>query len=381
MKKIKFTEPFSTGNEIENITKLFELKKFSGDGHFTKLCSNYISEKLNVNSTLITTSCTHALEMAALLIGIGKGDEVIMPSFTFVSSANAFVLRGAKVIFVDITPESLNIDIDAIENAITEKTKAIVPVHYAGMSCDMVRLMHIAKKHNLFVIEDAAQAFGSTYNGKPLGTFGDFGCISFHDTKNIHCGEGGALLVNNKSYINNAEIIREKGTDRSLYIRGIVDKYTWKDIGSSFLPSELNSAFLYAQLESSDIINSYRLKLWNRYNNILSKFKSVYHFDTLNCDKNVEHNGHIFLIVLDSKDKRDELILYLRENLIQSSFHYIPLHNSIAGLKYSEFIGTDNYTSIMSDRLLRLPLHNGLDVRDIDKICTVIVDFFKNHKI
>jgi len=379
MKQIKFTTPFTTGNEIINISKLFNLKKFSGDGHFTKLCSKYISDKLNVNLTLLTTSGTHSLEMAAMLIGIEKGDEIIMPSFTFVSSANAFILRGAKVIFVDISPESLNVDINSIERAITTKTKAIVPVHYAGMSCDMEKLMDLARKHNLYVIEDAAQAFGSKYKDKYLGTYGDFGCISFHDTKNIHCGEGGALLINNKKFSDKAEIVREKGTDRSKFIKGIVDKYTWQDIGSSYLPSELNSAFLLPQLESSDQIISDRKKLWDRYHNNLLSLKGVYNFKTLIPDDHCKHNGHIFLIILESKLKRDNLIIYLRENNIQSTFHYIPLHSAPAGLKYSEFIGDDKYTTSMSERLIRLPLHNELQYDDVDYICTKVVGFFKEQ--
>lgn len=379
MKQIKFTTPFTTGNEIINISKLFDLKKFSGDGHFTKLCSRYITDKLGTDLTLLTTSATHSLEMAAILIGIGEGDEVIMPSFTFVSSANAFILRGAKVVFVDISPESLNVDLNLIERAITTKTKAIVPVHYAGMSCDMEKLMVLAKKHNLYVIEDAAQAFGSKYKDKYLGTYGDLGCISFHDTKNIHCGEGGALLINNKKFSQKAEIIREKGTDRSQFIKGIIDKYTWKDIGSSYLPSELNAAFLLAQLESSSQIISDRKKLWNRYQTNLSKLRDVYNFKTLTPEDQCNHNGHIFLIVLDSKLKRDNLIIYLRENNIQSTFHYIPLHSAPAGLKHAKFIGEDIYTTQMSEGLIRLPLHNQLNSDDVDFVCLKVIDFFKKE--
>ncbi|MDB9929100.1 dTDP-4-amino-4,6-dideoxygalactose transaminase [Schleiferiaceae bacterium] len=379
MKAIKFTSPCLTGNEMGNIKKLVHLNKFSGDGHYTKLCSNYISKKFDSPRTLLTTSCTHALEMAALLIGVSEGDEVIMPSYTFVSTANAFVLRGAKIIFVDISPDSLNIDINLIEDAITEKTKAIVPVHYAGMCCDMVGLMQIAKKYNLFVIEDAAQAFNSKYNDKFLGTYGDFGCFSFHDTKNIHCGEGGALLINNESYINQAEIIREKGTDRSLFMKGLVDKYTWRSIGSSYLPSELNASFLYAQLELSDEIISYRAKLWDTYDRILSNVKEIFDFETLKVDKLCEHNSHIFLVVLNTKLMRDDLMYHLRENKIQSTFHYIPLHSTPAGFLYSEFVGDDVYTTRMSDQILRLPLHNNLLVSDIEYICETIINYLKNY--
>ena len=381
MRPIKFTLPYTTGDEIENIKKIETLGKFSGDGHFTKLCSDYISRKLGVSRTLLTTSCTHALEMAAMLIGISEGDEVIMPSYTFVSTANDFVLRGAKIIFVDIMPDSLNIDVDLIEEAITAKTKAIVPVHYAGMSCDMEGLMRIAKKYDLFVIEDAAQAFNSKYRNKFLGTYGDFGCISFHDTKNIHCGEGGALLINNRKFLKQAEIIREKGTNRTQFINGEVDKYTWMSAGSSYLPSELNSAFLFAQLESSDAIIAYRLELWKKYNSILGEFKNSYNFQTLISHRYCDHNGHIFLIILDSKQERDELLNHLKEMQIQSTFHYIPLHTSPAGIVHSEFVGVDLFTSSMSQRLLRLPLHNNLLLADIEYICQTIIEYFKNYKI
>lgn len=380
MNEIKFTIPFLSGNEIDNIKALALGKKYAGDGQFTKLCSEYISNRYDVKKTLLTTSCTHALEMAALLIDIKEGDEVIMPSYTFVSTANAFVLRGAKIIFVDIDSKTLNIDVDAIERAITSKTKAIVPVHYAGLSCDMVRLMKIAKKHNLYVIEDAAQAINSKYGDKYLGTYGDFGCYSFHETKNIHCGEGGALLINNEKFINQAEIIREKGTDRSLFLKGMVDKYTWREKGSSYLISEINAAFLFAQLESCDELILSRIKLWNKYYEILSKQKEVFKFNLLNCSALSLHNAHIFLMILGSKDERDELMSFLRKLGIQTTFHYIPLHASPAGEVYGEFVGEDINTTTMSERLVRLPLHNELNEIDIDFICSSILDFFSNRK-
>lgn len=379
MKQINFTIPFISGKEIENIKSLEFSKKYAGDGQYTKLCSEFISNKFGVNKTLLTTSCTHALEMAALLIDVKEGDEVIMPSYTFVSTANAFVLRGAKIIFVDIDSKTLNIEVDAVEKAITPKTKAIVPVHYAGLSCDMVELMKLAKKHNLYVIEDAAQAINSKYGDQYLGTYGDFGCYSFHETKNIHCGEGGALLINNEGFINRAEIIREKGTDRSLFLKGMVDKYTWREKGSSYLMSELNAAFLFAQLESCDTLVSSRIMLWNKYFEILSNYKISHKFNLLDCNELSHHNAHIFLMLLESKEIRDELMTFLREKGIQTTFHYIPLHTSPAGENYSEFIGEDVNTTKMSETLLRLPLHNELTLADVEFICSTIISFLSTR--
>jgi dTDP-4-amino-4,6-dideoxygalactose transaminase len=378
MKQIKFTIPFICGKEIDNIKSLEISKKFAGDGEFTKLCSDYISNKFSVKKTLLTTSCTHALEMAALLIDIKEGDEVIMPSYTFVSTANAFVLRGAKIIFVDIDSNTLNIDLDSVERAITPKTKAIVPVHYAGISCDMVKMMELAKKHNIYVIEDAAQAINSKFGDKYLGTFGDFGCYSFHETKNIHCGEGGALLINNDDFINRAEIIREKGTDRSLFIKGVVDKYTWREKGSSYLMSELNAAFLYAQLQACDSLILSRLKLWNKYFEIFSKNKMNLNFDVLNCNELSIHNAHIFILILENKEMRDNLMMFLNSKGIQTTFHYIPLHTSPAGKVYGEFMGNDINTTNMSERILRLPLHNELDENDIEFISSTVLTFLNS---
>lgn len=378
MKQIKFTIPFISGKEIDNIKSLEISKKYAGDGEFTKLCSDYISNKFSVKKTLLTTSCTHALEMAALLIDVKEGDEVIIPSYTFVSTANAFVLRGAKIIFVDIDSNTLNIDLDSVERAITPKTKAIVPVHYAGISCDMVKMMEIAKKYNIYVIEDAAQAINSKFGDKYLGTFGDFGCYSFHETKNIHCGEGGALLINNDDFINRAEIIREKGTDRSLFIKGVVDKYTWREKGSSYLMSELNAAFLYAQLEACDSLILSRLKLWNKYFEIFSKNKINLNFDVLNCNELSVHNAHIFILILESKEIRDNLMKFLSSKGIQTTFHYIPLHTSPAGKVYGEFMGDDINTTNMSERILRLPLHNELDENDIEFISSTVLTFLNS---
>lgn len=378
MKQIKFTIPFLSGKEIDNIKSLEISKKYAGDGEFTKLCSDYISNKFSVKKTLLTTSCTHALEMAALLIDVKEGDEVIIPSYTFVSTANAFVLRGAKIIFVDIDSNTLNIDLDSVERAITPKTKAIVPVHYAGISCDMVKMMEIAKKYNIYVIEDAAQAINSKFGDKYLGTFGDFGCYSFHETKNIHCGEGGALLINNDDFINRAEIIREKGTDRSLFIKGVVDKYTWREKGSSYLMSELNAAFLYAQLEACDSLILSRLKLWNKYFEIFSKNKINLNFDLLNCNELSVHNAHIFILILESKEIRDNLMKFLSSKGIQTTFHYIPLHTSPAGKVYGEFMGDDINTTNMSERILRLPLHNELDENDIEFISSTVITFLNS---
>ncbi len=378
MKQIKFTIPFISGKEIDNIKSLEISKKYAGDGEFTKLCSDYISNKFSVKKTLLTTSCTHALEMAALLIDVKEGDEVIIPSYTFVSTANAFVLRGAKIIFVDIDSNTLNIDLDSVERAITPKTKAIVPVHYAGISCDMVKMMEIAKKYNIYVIEDAAQAINSKFGDKFLGTFGDFGCYSFHETKNIHCGEGGALLINNDDFINRAEIIREKGTDRSLFIKGVVDKYTWREKGSSYLMSELNAAFLYAQLEACDSLILSRLKLWNKYFEIFSKNKINLNFDVLNCNELSVHNAHIFILILESKEIRDNLMKFLSSKGIQTTFHYIPLHTSPAGKVYGEFMGDDINTTNMSERILRLPLHNELDENDIEFISSTVLTFLNS---
>ena len=374
---IPFNKPPFTGKETEYIKKAIENNKICGDGKFTKKCNKWLEDKTGAKKALLTTSCTHSLEMAALLLNIQPGDEVIMPSFTFVSTADAFVLRGAKIVFVDIRPDTMNIDETLIEQAITEKTKAIVPVHYAGVSCEMDAIMDIAKRHNLAVVEDAAQGVMAEYKGRALGTMGNFGCYSFHETKNYSMGEGGALLINNADDIENAEIIREKGTDRSRFLRGQVDKYTWVNYGSSYLPSDMNAAFLLAQLEQADKINDDRLASWQRYYDGLSDLqkqgKIVLPFVPEEC----KHNAHMFYIKTGNLDERTRLISYLKENDIGAVFHYVPLHSAPAGKKYGVFCGEDKYTTSESDKLVRLPMYYGLTKDDTDYIIEKVYAFYK----
>jgi dTDP-4-amino-4,6-dideoxygalactose transaminase len=373
MKNIKFNEPLITGDELTKIRDVLSNNKYSGDGVFTKKVNTWFEDIFKGSKALLTTSCTHALEMAAILINLKEGDEVIMPSYTFVSTANAFVLRGAKIVFVDIRPDTMNIDESKIEQAISPKTKAIVPVHYAGVACEMDKIMDIANKNNLFVIEDAAQCLMSKYKGKALGTIGHIGCFSFHETKNYHCGEGGAIILNNQTFFKRAEIIREKGTNRSQFLRGMVDKYSWVDIGSSYLPSEFNAAFLYSQLQHVDIVNEKRLALWNTYSKELSTLSQI---DFQIISKDVEHNAHMFFIKLKDINQRQMMIKHLSSFGIQSVFHYVPLHESDKCLKYNSFFGEDEYTSIESRRLLRLPMHFNLNQSDIKFICQKIKDFY-----
>lgn len=369
---IKFNIPLVTGGELENIKKVFE-QKFSGDGYYTKKCNLWLEHNLSVKKALLTTSCTHALEMAAILIDIKPGDEVIMPSYTFVSSANAFVLRGAKIIFVDIRPDTMNLDEKKIEAAITSKTKAIVTVHYAGVACEMDEIKAITNSHGIYLIEDNAQGLMSTYKKRHLGSIGNIGCLSFHETKNYQCGEGGAILINDKSLVERAEIIREKGTNRSKFLNGMVDKYSWVDIGSSYLPSELNAAFLYTQLENAYNVNKKRLSLWNEYSKNLSNLKEV---SLQIIDNELNHNGHLFYIKLKNKKQRQKMINHLKSNNIQSFFHYIPLHHSEECKKYFSFYGDDKYTTKESDRLLRLPLYFDLEVSEVKYICEKVREFF-----
>jgi len=369
--------PTLIGTELKYLEDSIKKGKFSGDGYFTNKCTEILRNKLNASSVLLTTSCTHALEMCAILLDIKSGDEVIMPSYTFVSTANAFILRGAKVVFIDIEPDMMNINPAGIENAITSKTRAIVVVHYAGVGCDMDSIMRIAKKYNIPVIEDAAQAIGSSYHGKSLGTIGTFGCISFHETKNLHCGEGGALIINDKKYIERAEIIREKGTNRKKYIMGLVDKYSWVDIGSSYLLSELNAAFLYPQLNSLVEITNNRKYLWQEY---YSKLTEVLEITVQPYPKNIaEFNAHIFFIKVKNIEIRGKLIEFLFQKGISATFHYISLHTASASKIYSEFRGTDLYTTMESERLLRLPLYYGLKKEDVNEICNEIKEFFKKN--
>ncbi len=374
---IPFNLPPVTGDEKKYLDELFSIHKFSGDGEFTKKCNFWFEKEFECKKALLTTSCTHALEMAAILCDIKEGDEVIMPSYTFVSTANAFALRGAKIVFTDIRKDTMNMDENLIEDAITDKTKAIVPVHYAGVSCEMDRINEIAKKHNLFVVEDAAQGVMSRYKNKALGTIGDIGCYSFHETKNYQCGEGGAILINNENFIERSEIIREKGTNRSKFLRGQVDKYTWVDIGSSYLPSELNAAFLYAQLKSAKKINDDRLKSWNIYFERLQELKNKEVIELPFVPSHCKHNAHMFYIKVKDIKTRTKLISHLGNENILSVFHYIPLHSAPAGKKYGEFRGEDKYTTKESERLLRLPMYYGLKEDEVLKVCESIEKFFK----
>lgn len=374
---IPFNIPPYVGKELEYVKEAMERNhKICGDGPFTKKCSEWMENKFNVKKVLLTTSCTHATEMTAILTDIKEGDEVIAPSFTFVSTVNPFVLRGAKIVFIDINPKTMNMDENLIEDAITEKTKAILPVHYAGVACNMDRIMEIAKKHNLIVIEDAAQGVMSEYKGKPLGTIGEYGCFSFHETKNYSMGEGGALLINNKENVEKAEIIREKGTNRSRFFRGQVDKYTWVDKGSSYLPSELNAAYLYAQLENADLIYNDRMNTWNKYKELLQELADKNLIELQYIPEDCKHNAHMFYIKCKDLDERTSLIDFLKENNINAVFHYIPLHSAEAGLKFGRFHGEDKYTTKESERLLRLPFYYGLKEENVKYITSKIKEFY-----
>ena len=374
---INFNVPPYTGKELDYIQEAVLEHKICGDGKFTKRCSQWMEEKTGSNKVLLTTSCTHATEMAALLCDIQAGDEVIMPSYTFVSTADAFVLRGAIPVFVDIRPDTMNIDEKLIEAAITPKTKAIVPVHYAGVSCEMDSIMEIAKKYNLKVIEDAAQGIMSTYKGRALGTIGDFGCYSFHETKNYSMGEGGALLIQQQDKIEEAEIIREKGTNRSKFFRGQIDKYTWVDAGSSYLPSELNAAYLWAQLEQADEMNENRLAAWERYYESLKGLEEHKKIQLPYIPKECTHNAHMFYLKTKDLQERSNFITYMKENGVSCVFHYIPLHSSPAGKKYGRFHGEDKYTTKESERLVRLPMYYNLNQQDQEKIIKFVLQFFQ----
>ncbi|WP_418752028.1 dTDP-4-amino-4,6-dideoxygalactose transaminase [Frisingicoccus sp.] len=373
---IQFNVPPYTGKEMEYIKEAIEKRKICGDGEFTRRCNQWIEEQTGTSKALLTTSCTHATEMAAILCDIKPGDEVIMPSYTFVSTADAFVLRGAKAVFVDIRPDTLNIDENLIENAVTEKTKAIVPVHYAGVSCEMDRIMEIAKKYHLKVIEDAAQGVMSSYKGQALGTIGDYGCFSFHETKNLSMGEGGALLIKDPEMIELAEIVREKGTNRSKFFRGQIDKYTWVDAGSSYLPSELNAAYLWAQIEVADKIYEDRMNSWNRYYEMLRPLQEKGYMELPVIPENCVHNAHMFYIKVENLEERTKLINFLRGNEINAVFHYIPLHTAPAGRRFGEFRGEDVYTTKESERLIRLPLYYGLG-ENVEKVVEAVKTFYK----
>lgn len=378
---IEFNIPVIIQEGLNYINKsIIENHKMCGDGYYTKQTHKLMEEKFKIQKVLLTTSCTHALEMAAMLIDIQPGDEVIAPSFTFVSTVNAFVLRGAKIVFVDIRPDTMNLDEKLIEAAITERTRAIVPVHYAGVSCDMDEINRIAKKYNLYVIEDAAQGVMSYYNGRALGTMSDFGCYSFHETKNYTMGEGGALLINNPKYNEKAEIMREKGTDRSRFLRGQIDKYSWVEVGSSYLPSDLNAAYLFAQLEQAESINNRRLEIWNKYLDLLSHSELEKYISLPYIPSNCTHNAHMFYIKCRDIEERTNLMSYLKDHGIQTVFHYIPLHSAPAGLKYGRFHGEDKYTTTESERLLRLPLHYHLSDNEVQSVVEAIKGFYGINK-
>lgn len=376
---INFNVPPFTGKEMEYMKQAVEAQKICGDGGFTKKCNQWIEEKTGTKKALLTTSCTHATELAALLAGVKEGDEVIMPSFTFVSTADAFVLRGATPVFVDIRPDTMNIDETKIEAAITEKTVGIVPVHYAGVSCEMDTIMDIAKKYNLWVIEDAAQGIMSTYKGKALGTIGDFGCFSFHETKNYSMGEGGAILIRDEKYIEEAEIIREKGTNRSKFFRGQIDKYTWVNYGSSYLPSDLNAAYLWAQLEMAEEINDNRLKCWNRYYENLKELEKKGKITLPTIPQDCIHNAHMFYLKAKDLEERTAFIDFMKKKDILTVFHYIPLHSAPAGVKYGRFHGEDVYTTKESERLVRLPLYYNLSLEEVDYISNAVKEFYTNR--
>ena len=373
---ITFNVPPYVDKAAGYIQECVKNQKICGDGAYTKKCNEWIEERTGTTKCLLTTSCTHATELAALLARIQPGDEVIMPSFTFVSTADAFVLRGAVPVFVDIRPDTMNIDEKLIEAAITEKTRAIVPVHYAGVSCEMDTIMDIAKRYNLVVIEDAAQGIMSSYKGHALGTIGDFGCFSFHETKNYSMGEGGALLIRDQKDVEDAEIIREKGTNRSKFYRGQIDKYTWINYGSSYLPSDMNAAYLYAQLEIADEINDARLACWNRYYERLKPLKDAGKIELPTVPEGCVHNAHMFYIKAKDIEERTELIAFLKENGIHSVFHYIPLHSAPAGIKFGRFHGEDKYTTSESERLTRLPMFYGLTLEQVDYICDMVIQFY-----
>lgn len=373
---IPFNIPPYVGAEKKYVEQAIDSHKICGDGQFTKKCNSWMEERFSAKKVLLTTSGSTALDMAALMCDLKPGDEVILPSFTFSSTANSFVLAGATLVFVDIRPDTMNIDETKIEAAITDKTKVICPVHYAGVACEMDTIMAIAQKHNLLVVEDAAQGVMSTYKGKALGTIGDFGCFSFHETKNYSMGEGGAIVINNEKYIEKAEILREKGTNRAKFFRGQVDKYTWVDFGDSYLPSEINAAYLWAQLEKADEINENRLSTWNAY---YEAFKGLEEKGIITLPKIPEgcvHNAHMFYIKCRNLEERTKFISKMREYDIGCVFHYVPLHSAPAGLKFGRFDGKDEHTTPDSDRLVRLPMYYDMKKDDLNFIIEKIWEYF-----
>ena len=375
--RINFNVPPFTGREMIYIKQAVDAQKICGDGQFTAKCNKWIEDKTGCEKALLTTSCTHATELAALLADIRPGDEVIMPSYTFVSTADAFVLRGATPVFVDIRPDTMNIDETLIEDAITERTKAIVPVHYAGVGCEMDVIMDIARRHNLMVIEDAAQGIMSTYKGQALGAIGDMGCFSFHETKNFSMGEGGALLMKDSRFIEDAEIFREKGTDRSKFFRGQVDKYRWVNYGSSYLPSDMNAAYLWAQLELADEITKARMDRWNQYDALLRDLAEKGLIEQPFVPDYCTHNAHMYYIKVRDLEQRSDFINFMKSKDVLTVFHYVPLHTAPAGLKYGRFHGEDNFTTRESDRLVRLPMYYALTEDEVNYICECVHEYFE----
>jgi dTDP-4-amino-4,6-dideoxygalactose transaminase len=374
---IPFNKPPFTGNEEKYVIEAMHSSAIAGDGYFSKKCQSWFEARLGCKKALLTPSCTHALEMSAILIDIQPGDEVIMPSYTFVSTANAFVLRGAKIVFVDVRPDTMNIDERSIEAAITDKTKAIVPVHYAGIGCEMDVIMEIANRFDLFVIEDAAQGVMSKYKGRPLGTFGHMAAYSFHETKNYTSGgEGGLLVINDERFAKRAEIIREKGTNRSQFFRGMVDKYSWVDIGSSYLPGELQAAYLWGGLEKADEINSDRLCTWRHYRDSLYDLERLGVIELPKVPEECEHNAHMFYIKVKDLNERVRLIKHMMQENILCVFHYVPLHSSLAGEVFGRFSGDDRHTTSESERLLRLPIYYGITDNEVKKIVRALIGFF-----
>ncbi len=376
---IPFNRPPYVGTEEQYMAEAVRNHKISGDGPFTRKCHAWLEQTTGAKKALLTTSGTDALEMSALLCGIEPGDEVIMPSYTFVSTANAFVLRGARIVFVDIRPDTLNIDEKLIEDAVTDRTRVIVPVHYAGVGCEMDTILEIARRHDLLVVEDAAQGVHAAYKGQALGTFGDYGCYSFHETKNYSCGEGGAVLVRDEANVDLAEIVREKGTDRSRFLRGQVDKYTWVEEGSSYLPSDLNAAYLWAQLEAADEINDTRLACWRQYDEQLRDLAEAGHIELPFIPAECEHNAHMYYIKTADLEERTRLLAYLKESGVLAVFHYVPLHSSAAGRKYGRFHGEDRYTTRESERVVRLPMYYGLTEDEITCVTERVQAFYRRQ--
>lgn len=374
---IHFNVPPFVGNEFIYMKEAVENHKICGDGPFTKRCNEWLEKRFNAKKVMLTTSGSSALDMAAILCDIKPGDEVILPSYTFSSTANAFVLAGAKLVFVDIRPDTMNIDEKKIEAAITKNTKVICVVHYAGVACEMDSIMKIAKTYNLKVVEDAAQAVMSSYKGRALGTIGDFGCFSFHETKNYSMGEGGAIIINDENAIEKAEILREKGTNRSQFFRGQVAKYNWVDFGDSYLQSDLNAAYLWAQLEKAELINENRLATWNKYFKSFEKLAQKEIIELPTIPDGCKHNAHMFYIKCKSLETRQRYINFMKENGILCVFHYVPLHSAPAGIKYGEFNGRDEYTTLESDRLVRLPMYYNIKKEDQDKVILKTIEFFE----